>query len=422
MPFEPFPNPFRAGAGHMPPYLAGRTHEQDVFRKLLDQTVITDNLIITGLRGVGKTVLLAELKPIALQNGWLWAGDDFSEQASLSEERIATKIITDLSVNMSQIFVKTQIEMPFGFTQQPKKQQRPLGFKDLEKEFQDAPGLISDKLKHLLRVVGGMISAAGIKGIVFAYDEAQLLSDHASKDEYPLSLLLDVFQSIQKSPGGLPFLVVLTGLPTLTQKLVNARTHSSRMFQQLFLDRLDNQDAAKAITVPINDAKCPVHFTEETVKRVIMMSGGYPYYIQFICREIYDLYLSLVGDGKEPVIPETAILRKLDQHFYFNQWSATSDQQRIFMTIISQLPSSEDEFAAQEITRISKDYLDKSYSTSSVNQYLVRLTDAGLIYKNRRGKYQFAVPLMSRFINRQIEHDTKMPAQFRSSIVGRRPS
>lgn len=249
-----------------------------------------------------------------------------------------------------------------------------------------------------------------------------MLSDHASKDEYPLSLLLDVFQSIQKSPGGLPFLVVLTGLPTLTQKLVNARTHSSRMFQQLFLDRLDNQDAAKAITVPINDAKCPVHFTEETVKRVIMMSGGYPYYIQFICREIYDLYLSLVGDGKEPVIPETAILRKLDQHFYFNQWSATSDQQRIFMTIISQLPSSEDEFAAQEITRISKDYLDKSYSTSSVNQYLVRLTDAGLIYKNRRGKYQFAVPLMSRFINRQIEHDTKMPAQFRSSIVGRRPS
>jgi hypothetical protein len=332
MPSEPFANPFRAGAGHMPPYLAGRTHEQDAFRKLLIQTVVTDNLVITGLRGVGKTVLLAELKPIALQNGWLWAGDDFSEQASLSEERIATKIITDLSVNMSQIFVKTQIEMPLGFTQQPRKQQRPLGYKDLEKEFQDAPGLVSDKLKHLLRGVGGMISSAGIKGIVFAYDEAQLLSDHANKDEYPLSLLLDVFQSIQKSPGGLPFILVLTGLPTLTQKLVSARTYSSRMFQQLFLDRLSSEDAARAITVPIADAKCPVHFTGETVKRVILMSGGYPYYIQFICREIYDLYLSLVGQGKVPLVPEAEILRKLDQHFYFNQWSAASDQQRIFMT------------------------------------------------------------------------------------------
>jgi DNA-binding transcriptional ArsR family regulator len=419
---EPFSNPFRAGAGHMPPYLAGRTHEQDIFRKLLTQTVITDNLIITGLRGVGKTVLLADMKPIALQAGWMWAGDDFSEQASLSEDRIATKIITDLSVNMSQLFIKTQTAMPFGFTAQASKKQRPLGFKDLEKEYQDAPGLVSDKLKHLLRVVGAMVQSAGIKGVVFAYDEAQLLSDHASKNQYPLSLLLDVFQSIQKSPGGLPFILVLTGLPTLTQKLVEARTYSSRMFQSLFVDRLGNEDAAKAITVPIEDAKCPVKFTGDTVKRVIAMSGGYPYYIQFTCREIYDLYLSLVGEGKHPVIPEQAILRKLDQHFYFNQWSAASDSQRMFLTVVAQLKTCEDEFAAQEITRLSKDYLDKAYSSSSVNQYLARLSDAGLIYKNRRGKYQFAVPLMSRFINRQIEHDTGMPAQFRSSIVGRRPS
>jgi DNA-binding transcriptional ArsR family regulator len=194
------------------------------------------------------------------------------------------------------------------------------------------------------------------------------------------------------------------------------------MFQPLFIDRLSYEDAAKAITVPIDDAKCPVHFTGETVKRVILMSGGYPYYIQFTCREIYDLYLSLVGGGKEPIIPELAILRKLDQHFYFNQWSAASDQQRIFLTIVAQLPSCEDKFSAQEIVRTSRDYLDKPYSSSSVNQYLARLTDAGLIYKNRRGKYQFAVPLMSRFINRQIEHDTRMPTRFRSSIVGRRPS
>jgi hypothetical protein len=422
MPDAPFSNPFRAGAGHMPPYLAGRTHEQDEFRKLLKQDVITDNLIITGLRGVGKTVLLADLKPIALQNGWMWAGDDFSEQASLSEDRIATKIITDLSVNMSQIFVKTQIEMPMGFSATPTKKQRPLGFKDLEDEFNNAPGLVSDKLKHLLRVVGNMIRGAGVRGIVFAYDEAQLLTDHANKEEYPLSLLLDVFQSVQKSPGGLPFILVLTGLPTLNQKLVEARTYSSRMFQPIFLDRLKAEDASKAVTVPIEDAKCPIKFTADTVNRVVQMSGGYPYYIQFICREIYDIYLGLTVQGKAPVIPELAILKKLDQHFFVNQWSSASDQQRMFLTIVAQLQNCEDEFTAQEISKASKDYLDKPYSSSSVNQYLARLSDAGLIFKNRRAKYQFAVPLMSRFINRQIEHDTKMPAQFRSSIVGKRPS
>ena len=62
------------------------------------------------------------------------------------------------------------------------------------------------------------------RGLVFAYDEAQNLSDHAAKNEYPLSLLLDVFQSIQKK--GIPFLLVLAGLPTLFPKLVEARTFS----------------------------------------------------------------------------------------------------------------------------------------------------------------------------------------------------
>ena len=69
-----FANPFRPGAGHRPPYLAGRQHEKEEFHKLLGQTVITDNLVISGLRGVGKTVLLEELKPAAVSDGWLWVG------------------------------------------------------------------------------------------------------------------------------------------------------------------------------------------------------------------------------------------------------------------------------------------------------------------------------------------------------------
>ena len=53
---QTFPNPFRPGAGHMPPYLAGRTAEMDEFKSFLGQTTVIDNLILTGLRGVGKTV------------------------------------------------------------------------------------------------------------------------------------------------------------------------------------------------------------------------------------------------------------------------------------------------------------------------------------------------------------------------------
>src|SRR2546423_10279452 len=98
MPSARFPNPFRPGAGHRPPYLAGRREETDEFQRLLKQDVILENLVLTGLRGVGKTVLLEEFKPRAIKEGWLWVGTDLSEAASLSDERIAVRLLTDLSV------------------------------------------------------------------------------------------------------------------------------------------------------------------------------------------------------------------------------------------------------------------------------------------------------------------------------------
>jgi hypothetical protein len=64
-------NPFRPGNGHMPPYLAGRNVERQEFERLLDQDIILQNLVITGLRGIGKTVLLESFKPIAQsKNGY----------------------------------------------------------------------------------------------------------------------------------------------------------------------------------------------------------------------------------------------------------------------------------------------------------------------------------------------------------------
>lgn len=62
-----FVNPFRPGAGHMPPYLAGRLEEKEEFLRLLGQDVVLENLVLTGLHGVGKTVLLDTFKPLAIQ-------------------------------------------------------------------------------------------------------------------------------------------------------------------------------------------------------------------------------------------------------------------------------------------------------------------------------------------------------------------
>ena len=90
-------NPYRPGAGHLPPVLGGREGELEFFRRSLRQKFITENVLVTGLRGFGKTVLVEHLKLIALDQYWVWAGADLSESSSLTEERLALRVLTDVA-------------------------------------------------------------------------------------------------------------------------------------------------------------------------------------------------------------------------------------------------------------------------------------------------------------------------------------
>src|SRR5260370_4574537 len=104
-----FQNPFRPGAGHMPPYLAGRQKEKEGFLRLLQQNAILENLVLTGLRDVGKTVLLDTFKPLALERDWLSVGADLSESTSISEDRIALRLMTDLSPLPSSVALTHEV-------------------------------------------------------------------------------------------------------------------------------------------------------------------------------------------------------------------------------------------------------------------------------------------------------------------------
>ena len=408
----PFSNPFKPGAGHMPPHLAGRTCEQEVFTKLLRQTTITDNLILTGLRGVGKTVLLESFKPIARNAGWLWVGDDFDEAKSLTEDRIADSIVTDLSVALAPLFIQSQLELAIGFTNQDSLKQRPLEYNDLRLVYDQTHGLPSDKLKAVLRFVGNLIITTKLKGIIFAYDEAQNLGDRANENQYPLSILLDVFQSIQRYPGGLPFMLVLTGLPTLQTRLTKARTYSERMFEVATIDKLTEEESYEAILKPVEDACCPVKFSESTVKAIAAMSGGYPYFIQFICREVYDAWIVKIGSGEKATVPTNEIMRKLDQRFFAGRWEDASDRQREFMRVIAMLPDSQGEFRVQDVVENSKELLEKAFTTSSAAMMLQKLVESSFVFRNRRGKYSFAIPLLDQFILRNMRIAANLPAPF----------
>lgn len=395
-----FKNPFKPGAGHMPPYLAGRVIEQNEFLKLLKQDIILENMILTGLRGVGKTVLLESLKPVAIQKDWLWVGTDLSESTSITENNLAIRILTDLSVITSAIVISKEDRKKIGFDGEEVEKVTALNYDTLLRIFESTPGLVSDKLKKVLEVAWSYISLLKKKGLIFAYDEAQNLADHLPKDQFPLSLLLDVFQSIQKKD--IPFMLVLTGLPTLFPKLVESRTYSERMFRVIFLDQLNEDERKDAILKPIEDEGCPVTFSEQSVDIIAKLSGGYPYFIQFICREVYDVFIQKLSDGEEGSVPTIEIIRKLDSDFFAGRWARATDRQRELLEVAAKLDNCDSEFTVQELVALSKTVLENPFSSSHVNQMLSTLSVAGLVFKNRFGKYSFAVPLLNKFILRQL--------------------
>lgn len=397
-PLQGFSNPFRPGAGHQPPYLAGRVEEQKEFEKLLDQRIILENPLLTGLRGVGKTVLLETFKPLAIQRGWIWVGTDLSESASVTEEALAVRLMADLSVATSSLVVAEEESAGFA----GEREDVHLDFQTLTRIFDATPGLIEDKLKAVLELAAKAIEREGGRGVVFAYDEAQNLADAEKRNQFPLSLLLDVFQSIQRKE--IPFMLALTGLPTLFPKLVEARTFAERMFRVIVLDKLDDEASREAILKPIEDAKCPVKFTADSVKTIVAQSNGYPYFIQFICREVYDSFLQLQRpETQVPYsVPMEAITMKLDSDFFAGRWARATDRQRELLWVIASLGKPDEEFTVQEVVKASR-RLEKPFTSSRVNQTLAGLSEAGLIYKNRFGKYSFAVPLFDRFILRQVE-------------------
>lgn len=395
-----FLNPFRPGAGQMPPYLAGRTAEQDDFKRLLQQRPIMENAIFTGLRGVGKTVLLETLKPLAIAQGWVWIGADLSESASVSEDRLAIRILADIALVTSSLVVEESRQYDLGFSINERVILQPLSYEILAARYQGTPGLAADKLKSVLEYLWSVLPQGAIRGVIFAYDEAQNLSDFAKKDEYPLSLLLETFQSIQRK--GIPMLLVLTGLPTLFPKLVAARTYAERMFHVMTLKQLDEKASTEAVVTPTMSANCPLKFSDETVRAIVALSGGYPYFIQFICREVYDVWITKMQSGEIPRVPESDIVRRLDNDFFQARWLNATDRQRELLTLIATLENCDGEFTVQEVVNASRESLDKPFKPSNANLMLASLCSAGLVYKNRFGKYSLAVPLLSRFIHRQM--------------------
>ncbi|WP_424946744.1 AAA family ATPase [Candidatus Spongiihabitans sp.] len=401
-------NPYRPGAAHAPPYLAGRDAERREFSRLLKQTPVLENLVLTGIRGIGKTVLMrAALRKDAIENSWIWVGSDISEAVSVSENHLARRLLTDLNTFSADWEYASDEQHPLGFTNVPERRTIRFDYQTMMALFEQEPGLVSDKIKRVLLEAWQLMQKhmPDKKGIIFAWDEAQNLADRSADNEYPLGVLLDVFSSLQSQ--GAPFMLVLSGLPTLFPKLVGSRTYAERMFRVMSLDNLNHEDSGEAISKPLEKEPEQIKtFFNSANEGIYALTKGYPYFIQFWCRELYDYVADArpFVDKKSTGIIER-ISRKLDNDFFEGRWARLTDRQRDLLGVIAHLENSDGEFTVQEIVNQSK-LTGQAFSNSHANQMLTTLFDRGMIFKNRHGKYVLAVPLLDQYIRRHMHTES----------------
>jgi hypothetical protein len=389
-------NPYRPGAGHLPPYLAGRVDELQFFKRAIRQSFVSENILITGLRGFGKTVLVEHMRQMVLEEDWLWVGNDLSESSSLTEDRLALRILLDLSEALTQRIGGNELTA-FGESVGAGLET----YDALHSLYERSPGLPSDRLKAVFLRVGTFVQRCRLKGIILAYDEAQCLADHAERNEFPMSLLIETVATLQKREGTVPLLLILSGLPNVLDELTNTRTYTERMFHVMTLDRLSRQDTLTAVAKPLEDLMPPLRITPELVDKVVDLTGGYPYLIQFFGKELIDATLQNGGVLHADSFPSDEVFERLDSGLFAARWSKTTDKQREFLRVLANRgPAHPIDFSAQDAATLSQG----EWTNAQANQMMQTLSERGILYRTRHGRYTFTVPMSEAMILRRLRN------------------
>ncbi len=378
-------NPFRPGNGIMPPYLAGREDEILWFINSLDSALsLPQNLILSGIRGTGKTVLLRKFEAICTKKRWLLVRREFNNKLN-QEGEFLNALLTDIITKTKGISLVTKLKKPvIGFGE---------GYKDIEGDFisiliQKYKGPLGDRLEAILREVYEAILEAGYNGLVFLYDEFHFLEDGKVSDNFPLSLLLESISHVQQE--GLRYYLVLSGLPPLFLNLVKAKTYVERMFSVKSIGNLTKEASEKAIRLPLKNSNSI--FTHKLIDIIVEETRGYPYFLQF-----YPYYL-IQNIPKEKIGVEEfngmypLLLKELDESFFSGRFNRASESEQRILFVMAKFGPEVKFSELREISEINKNYL---------NQILISLIEKGLIFRVGRGKYKFTLPLFEKFLIRK---------------------
>ena len=270
-----------------PPYLADRTAQLARFDQYLTGfPVFPRNVRLTGLRGVGKTVLLQHYAALAEDRGWVVVRRECSEHLQ-GESTFALALVEDcrravehssrsgaLRVRSSTA-ARRALDLLGSLT--ISLEGVTLAVKPLTVAVRQ-PGLLEDRLFQALELACEGAVEGRRPGVLLCYDEAHVLHDTPRRRDFPLGLFLASVAHAQRE--GLPVMLVACGLPTLTDNLARAKSYSERMFQAEKLDALHPREATLAFARPLEAGDRRAD--DDVIAAVLKDTGGYPFHIQFV--------------------------------------------------------------------------------------------------------------------------------------------
>lgn len=376
-------NPFAPGAGRQPKELVGREQELEIMDRIIARTKAgysDRGLVYSGLRGVGKTVLLLRMKDMAAGQGLITvrmeATGNETHDYELLFDGISKAILRERRGTLRQKMLDSlkhvnEVSLELGVI----KTSIGLGNED--------KGISSDslRLEMMVEELCLELKKEG-SGLFLFIDEFQVMS----------SDLMGTIIGLQHSMGqeDLPFYVIAAGLPNLPGVLTKSRSYAERLFQYKRIGRLPEDETRECFEKTIG--KINVRFDDDALNRLIELSKGYPYFIQAYGSAAFD-------ESESSPIPLSAVIKgepiaqaSLDSGLYESRWQRARPLEREYMRAMASLEKSVCS-SAEIAERLGRPPAD-------VVRVRKGIIDSGLAYSPERGLLAFTVPGMGDFIRR----------------------
>jgi len=381
-----------------PPYLGDRQYQLQRFARYLDGfPEFPRNVRVTGLRGVGKTVLLQRYAAMAEEAGWIVVRrelgenladgsafglalvDDCRQALDRTSRRVAASrkasgvarsaldLLGGLSVSLAGVGISLRSPSSAPVP-------RPV---------------LDDQLFAAIEATCRTAREAGRPGVLLCYDEAHLVRDSRHERQYPLSGLLSAVARAQRE--GVCVMLIVCGLPPLTDNLALAKSYSERMFQAEVLDALTPPEDINAFVRPLAESHRPVEAGLGELVRAD--TKGFPFHIQAFGALLWDslpVEEAITCDRFLGLRP--AILEALDHAFFDARLARTSRTERLLLSAIA---------VDGEVAAVGAVRMRLGGDKNITNRLIGRLIAKGLVYRPERSRLAFSVPMFGDYLRRK---------------------